>query len=96
MPTSTFAQDGNASTTISVSAPLDGDGSSGDPVTLPASATLTTPNIGAATGTSLNLSGGITATAYASGATPGVTAGPFTVITAIEVTDGLVTTLTGT
>lgn len=96
MPTSTFAQDDSASTTISVAAPLDGDGSSGDPVTLPASATLTTPVIGVATGTSLNLSGNMRAASYNAGATPGVTAGPFTVVTGIQVTAGLVTTLTGT
>lgn len=63
--------------------------------TIGAGATLTAPALGAATGTSLVLSGDIQAATYHAGATAGVTAGPFTSITAITVKNGLVTAITG-
>ncbi len=59
------------------------------------SVSLTTPVIGAATGTSLVLSGGLTAASFTAGATAGVTAGPFTTITGIRTVGGIVTVLTG-
>jgi len=60
-----------------------------------ASVTLTTPNIGAATGTSVVLSGDCKAATYHVGATAGATAGPFTTISGITVVAGIVTALTG-
>lgn len=60
-----------------------------------ASVSLTTPVLGEATGTSLNLSGNCRAASYNVGATAGVDAGPFTTITAITVSKGIVTALTG-
>jgi hypothetical protein len=63
--------------------------------TIGAGCTLTTPAIGAATGTSLVLSGDCRALTFHAGATAGVTAGPFTTITAIQTIAGIVTVLTG-
>ena len=60
-----------------------------------ASVSLTTPVLGAATGTSLVLSGDCKAATFHAGATAGVTAGPFTTVASIATTAGLVTTLTG-
>jgi hypothetical protein len=60
-----------------------------------ASVSLTTPVLGAATGTSINLSGDCRAATYHAGATAGVSAGPFTTITGITVVNGIVTALTG-
>ncbi len=60
-----------------------------------ASVSLTTPVIGAATGTSLSLSGDCAAATFHAGATAGLSAGPFTTITAIRSVAGLVTVLTG-
>ncbi len=57
--------------------------------------TLTTPVIGAATGTSVDLSGDCKAATYHVGATAGVSAGPFTTISGITVVNGIVTALTG-
>lgn len=59
------------------------------------SVSLTTPVLGAATGTSLVLSGDCRAATFHAGATAGVTAGPFTTVASINVIAGLVTTLTG-
>jgi hypothetical protein len=59
------------------------------------SVTLTTPNIGAATGTSVVLSGDCKAATFHAGSTAGVTAGPFSTVASIATTAGLVTTLTG-
>ncbi len=59
------------------------------------SVSLTTPVIGAATGTSLVLSAGMTAAGYTVGATAGATAGPFTSITGIRAVGGIITVLTG-
>lgn len=58
--------------------------------------TLVTPVLGAATGTSLVLSANCRAASFNAGATAGVTAGPFTVVSSIATIGGLVTTLTGT
>jgi hypothetical protein len=80
---------------VATTGPITGDGSIGDPLTIPADATLTTPDIGDATGTSLVLSGDMKAATYHSGATAGLSAGPFTVITGIRTVNGLVTVLTG-
>ncbi len=60
-----------------------------------ANKTLTTPVIGAATGTSVDLSGECKAASYRVGATAGVSAGPFTTISGITVVNGIVTALTG-
>ncbi len=60
-----------------------------------ASVSLTTPVLGAATGTSVNLSGNCRAASFNAGATAGVTAGPFTTVASINVIGGIVTTLTG-
>ncbi len=60
------------------------------------SVSLTTPVIGAATGTSLVLSGGLTAASFTAGATAGVTAGPYTTVSSIRTVGGIVTVLTGT
>jgi hypothetical protein len=60
-----------------------------------ASVSLTTPVLGAATGTSVVLSGDCKAATFHAGATAGVTAGPFTTVASIATTAGLVTTLTG-
>jgi hypothetical protein len=60
------------------------------------SVSLTTPVLGAATGTSLVLSGDCTAATYHAGATAGVTAGPFTTVSSIRTVAGIVTVLTGT
>ncbi len=60
------------------------------------SVSLTTPVLGAATGTSINLSGDCRAATFHAGATAGVTAGPFTTVASINVIAGIVTTLTGT
>ena len=60
-----------------------------------ASVSLTTPVLGAATGTSLVLSGDCRAATFHAGATAGVTAGPFTTVASINVIAGIVTTLTG-
>ncbi len=57
--------------------------------------TLVTPVLGAATGTSVVLSGDCTAATFHAGATAGVTAGPFTNFGSIATIGGLVTTLTG-
>ncbi len=59
------------------------------------SVSLTTPVLGVASGTSINLSGDCKAATFHSGATAGVTAGPFTTVASIASTAGLVTTLTG-
>ncbi len=59
------------------------------------SVSLTTPVLGAATGTSLVLSGDCKAATFHAGTTAGVTAGPFTTVASINVIAGLVTTLTG-
>ncbi len=59
------------------------------------SVTLTTPVLGAATGTSVVLSGDCKAATFHSGSTAGVTAGPFSTVASIASTAGLVTTLTG-
>jgi len=59
------------------------------------SVSLTTPVLGAATGTSINLSGNCRAASFNAGATAGVTAGPFTTVASINVIGGIVTTLTG-
>jgi hypothetical protein len=59
------------------------------------SITLTTPVLGVATGTSVNLSGDCKAATFHAGSTAGVTAGPFTTVSSIATTAGLVTTLTG-
>jgi len=59
------------------------------------SVSLTTPVIGAATGTSLSLSGDCAAATFHAGATAGVSAGPFTTVASIRTIGGLVTTLTG-
>lgn len=64
--------------------------------TIGAGCTLTTPAIGAATGTSVVLSGNCRAASFNAGATAGVTAGPFTSVSSIASTAGLITTLTGT
>ncbi len=61
-----------------------------------ASVSLTTPVLGAATGTSLVLSGDCTAATYHAGATAGVTAGPYTTVSSIRTVAGIVTVLTGT
>ncbi len=63
--------------------------------TIKTSVTLTTPVIGAATGTSLVLTGDCRAATFHAGATAGVTAGPFTNFGSIATIGGLVTTLTG-
>lgn len=60
-----------------------------------ASVSLTTPVLGVATGTSINLSGDCKAATFHAGATAGVTAGPFTTVASIQTIAGLVTTLTG-
>ena len=60
-----------------------------------ASVSLTTPVLGVATGTSVDLSGDCKAATFHAGATAGVTAGPFTTVASIATTAGLVTTLTG-
>lgn len=60
-----------------------------------ASVSLTTPVLGAATGTSLVLSGDCRAATFHAGATAGVTAGPFTTVASIATIGGIVTTLTG-
>ncbi len=60
-----------------------------------ASVSLTTPVLGTATGTALTLSGDCTAATFHAGATAGLSAGPFTTITAIRSVAGLVTVLTG-
>lgn len=60
-----------------------------------ASVSLTTPVLGVASGTSVNLSGDCKAATFHSGSTAGVTAGPFTTVASIASTAGLVTTLTG-
>lgn len=60
-----------------------------------ASVSLTTPVLGAATGTSVNLSGDCKAATFHAGSTAGITAGPFTTVASIGTTAGLVTTLTG-
>ena len=60
-----------------------------------ASVSLTTPVLGVASGTSVNLSGDCKAATFHSGATAGVTAGPFATVSSIASTAGLVTTLTG-
>jgi hypothetical protein len=59
------------------------------------SVSLTTPVLGAATGTSVVLSGDCRAATFHAGATAGVTAGPFTNVASINVIGGIVTTLTG-
>lgn len=59
------------------------------------SVSLTTPVLGVATGTSVNLSGDCRAATFHAGSTAGVTAGPFTTVASINVIAGLVTTLTG-
>jgi hypothetical protein len=59
------------------------------------SVSLTTPVIGAATGTSLSLSGDCAAATFHAGATAGVSAGPFTTVASIRAIGGIVTTLTG-
>lgn len=59
------------------------------------SVSLTTPVIGAATGTSLSLSGDCAAATFHAGATAGVSAGPFTTFGSIRTIGGIVTTLTG-
>jgi len=59
------------------------------------SVTLTTPVLGVATGTSINLSGDCRAATFHAGATAGVTAGPFTTVASIQTIGGIVTTLTG-
>ncbi len=59
------------------------------------SVSLTTPVLGVASGTSVNLSGDCKAATFHAGATAGVTAGPFTTVASIATTAGLVTTLTG-
>ncbi len=59
------------------------------------SVSLTTPVLGAATGTSVVLSGNCRAASFNAGATAGVTAGPFTTVASIATIGGLVTTLTG-
>jgi hypothetical protein len=61
-----------------------------------ASVSLTTPVLGVASGTSVNLSGDCKAATFHAGATAGVTAGPYTTVSSIATTAGLVTTLTGT
>ncbi len=60
-----------------------------------ASVSLTTPVLGAATGTSLVLSGNCRAASFNAGAVAGATAGPFTTVASINVIGGIVTTLTG-
>jgi hypothetical protein len=60
-----------------------------------ASVSLTTPVLGVASGTSVNLSGDCKAATFHSGSTAGVTAGPFATVSSIASTAGLVTTLTG-
>ncbi len=60
-----------------------------------ASVSLTTPVLGAATGTSVVLSGDCRAASFHAGATAGVTAGPFSTVSSIQTIGGLVTTLTG-
>lgn len=60
------------------------------------SVSLTTPAIGAATGASVVLTGDCRAATFHAGSTAGVTAGPFTNVSSIATTAGLVTTLTGT
>jgi hypothetical protein len=59
------------------------------------SVSLTTPVLGAATGTSLVLSGDCTAATFHAGATAGATAGPFTTVASIQTIAGIVTVLTG-
>lgn len=63
--------------------------------TIKTSVTLTTPVIGAATGTSLALTGDCKAATFHVGSTAGVSAGPFTTVSSIQTIAGLVTTLTG-
>jgi len=63
--------------------------------TIKTSVSLTTPAIGAATGTSLVLTGDCRAATFHAGATAGATAGPFTTVASIQTIGGLVTTLTG-
>jgi acetylglutamate kinase len=63
--------------------------------TIKTSVSLTTPVLGVASGTSVNLSGDCKAATFHSGATAGVTAGPFATVSSIASTAGLVTTLTG-
>jgi hypothetical protein len=59
------------------------------------SVSLTTPAIGAATGTSLVLTGNCRAATFNAGAVAGATAGPFTVVSGIQTIGGIVTVLTG-
>ena len=59
------------------------------------SVSLTTPVLGAATGTSLVLSGDCRAATFHAGATAGATAGPFTTVASIQTIAGIVTVLTG-
>jgi len=82
------------SDSVVVDLPLVGDGSSGDPVTLPASATPTVDTL-TATGEITALTFQPTSAYQAVDGTAGASAGPFTTITAITVKDGLVTALTG-
>lgn len=63
--------------------------------TIKTSVSLTTPVLGVASGTSINLSGDCTAATFHAGATAGATAGPFTTVASIQTIGGLVTTLTG-
>ncbi len=95
--TSAYVLVGNGSN-ISTGVPLTGDVliTNAGVTSIKTSVSLTTPVIGAATGTSLVLSGDCTAATYHAGATAGVTAGPYTTVSSIRTVAGIVTVLTGT
>ena len=86
MPTSTFAQLVTASSVETASAgALSGDGTTGDKLAVEVDGSTIIVNAGNALENGFKSSDG----------TAGATAGPFTVITAIRVKNGYVTTLTG-
>jgi hypothetical protein len=95
--TSAYVLVGNGSN-ISTGVPLTGDVliTNAGVTSIKASVSLTTPVLGVATGTSVNLSGDCTAATYHAGATAGVTAGPYTTVSSIRTVAGIVTVLTGT
>jgi hypothetical protein len=95
--TSAYVLVGNGSN-ISTGVPLTGDVliTNAGVTSIKTSVTLTTPVLGVATGTSVNLSGDCRAATFHAGATAGVTAGPYTTVSSIQTIAGIVTTLTGT
>ncbi len=94
--TSAYVLVGNGSN-ISTGVPLTGDVliTNAGVTSIKASVSLTTPVLGVATGTSVNLSGNCRAASFNAGATAGATAGPFTTVASIQTIGGIVTTLTG-